>query len=172
MRFFSGFSLHEEAELFSGYLTQSAYTVAGFSKGAIDALEYCVAAEERIDLLQLISPAFFLDREAQFKEKQLEAFRKNSILYLKQFLRNIAYPLKKDLTPYLAPEGEDALQRLLDYPWEKEKLQTLKARGIRMEVYLGGRDKIIDPIAAMAYFKPYATVYFIKEGGHILDGQD
>ena len=172
MRFFSGFSLHEESELFSGYLTESVYTVAGFSKGAIDALEYCIAAEERIDLLQMISPAFFMDREISFKEKQLEVFRKNSSLYLKQFLRNIAYPLKKDLTPYLAEEGEEELQRLLYYPWEKEKLQAVKARGIRMEVYLGGRDKIINPTAAMAYFRPYATVYFIKEGGHILDGQN
>ena len=178
MHFFSGFSLQGEEALFRGYLHESSYTVAGFSKGAIDAVEFALATRMRIDRLQLISPAFFLDKDAAFKEKQLESFRKKRKLYLRQFLKNIAYPAKKDLTLYLAEEGEKEKEKekelslLLHYPWEREKLQALSSRGITLEVYLGGRDRIIDPVAAMAYFKPFATVYFIKKGGHILDGED
>ncbi|RUM68137.1 MAG: hypothetical protein DSZ05_01520, partial [Sulfurospirillum sp.] len=210
----SGFSLQGEEALFRGYLHESSYTVAGFSKGAIDAVEFALVTRTRIDRLQLISPAFFLDKDRAFKEKQLESFRKNRKLYLRQFLKNIAYPAKKDLTPYLAEEEEkeksikstlseqspksyanaefcsaqgsradkprldflnvmaleEQLFCLLHYPWEREKLQALSSRGITLEVYLGGRDRIIDPVAVMAYFKPFATVYFIKKGGHILDG--
>jgi hypothetical protein len=172
VRFFSGFSLRDEKELFTDYLKEGSYHVAGFSKGAIDAFEYVLQSKHRIDLLQLFSPAYFMDREDRFKKMQLEAFRKNSALYLRQFLRNIAYPVKKDLFVYLHEEDERELSRLLYYCWEPEKLEKLRKRGVRIEVYLGSKDKIINALAAMDFFKSYATVYLIKEGGHILNGEN
>ena len=172
VHFFSGFSLRHEKELFADYLKESSYSVAGFSRGAIDAFEYVLQSEKRTDLLQLFSPAFFMDKDENFKAAQLEAFRKNSRLYMRQFLKNIAYPAKRDLSSYLHEEDEDALRRLLYYRWESEKLRELQDRGVCIEVYLGGRDRIIDAAKAKDFFKSHATVYFIKEGGHILDGQN
>ncbi len=170
MRFFSGFSLKGEAALFEAYLRESDYTVTGFSRGAISALEYCLKTHVRIDRLQLLSPAYFMNRDDAFKASQLAYYHKNRRLYLREFLKNIAYPTKKDLSAYLVAEDEKALYELLYYQWDEKKLGMLKERGIVIEVYLGGKDKIIDAEAAMAFFKPYATCYFIKEGGHILDG--
>lgn len=50
----------------------------------------------------------------------------------------------------------------------KKKLQKLLDKGIKIEVYLGGVDKIIDSSKAREFFKNFATVYYIKEKGHLL----
>ena len=170
MRFFSGFSLQGEEVLFDALLRKRDYTVAGFSKGAIEAFEFALESKERIDTLQLISPAFFMDKEETFKRAQLHYYRKDPHAYIDLFLQNVAYPSKQDLRSFLVPDSIEALDKLLHYHWSAEALQELRDRGIETEVYLGGRDKIIDSETAEAFFKPYATVYFIKEGGHILDG--
>lgn len=70
MKFFSGFCLANEQELFAPYLIRSDFTVAGFSYGAIKALKYAITCNERIDTLQLFSPAFFQDKDAKFKKLQ------------------------------------------------------------------------------------------------------
>jgi RNA recognition motif-containing protein len=44
----------------------------------------------------------------------------------------------------------------------------LLEKNIKIEVFLGQLDKIIDAQAVYDFFKPYATVYFIKNSGHIL----
>ena len=170
MRFFSGFSLRGEESLFEGYLQKSDYTVAGFSKGAIDAFEYALSSGERIDTLQLISPAFFMEKGEAFKRAQIHYFQKNPEAYIEQFLQNCVWPSARDLHPFLRPGTREELEKLLNYRWPEEGLQELRDRGIRIELFLGGRDKIIDSTQAEAFFKPYATVYFIKEGGHILNG--
>lgn len=62
MKFFSGFSLQNESYLFDSFIKNSDYTVCGFSYGAIKAFEYTIKQIEngnRIDTLQLLSPAFF-----------------------------------------------------------------------------------------------------------------
>ena len=170
MRFFSGFSLRGEEALFGEYLYDDDYTVAGFSKGAIDAMHHALQSSSRIERLQLFSPAYFVEKSPAFKRVQLHYFRKDPEGYLATFLQNASYPSGVDLRPYLQPEGIEALERLLQFAWAKEDLQRLVDRGISIEVYLGGCDKIIDPHAAKRHFLPYATCYFIKEGGHILNG--
>lgn len=59
MRYFSGFCFQNEEALFEPYLIKSDFTVAGFSYGAIKAMEYAFTCKTRIDTLQLFSPAFF-----------------------------------------------------------------------------------------------------------------
>jgi len=48
------------------------------------------------------------------------------------------------------------------------KLQKLIDNGTKIEVFLGGVDKIIDAQKAKEFFKDFATVYYIKEKGHLL----
>ncbi len=170
MRFFSGFSLCHEAELFKNLLAEGDFVVAGFSKGAIEACEYVAQTQSRVDLLQLISPAYFMNKSDTFKDTQVDAYRKNPQIYLKRFLKNVAYPSKLDLQPWLCDEEPDTLAWLMHYRWEETLLERIVGRGVRIEVYLGAKDKIIDPEATRAFFQPYATMYTIKEGGHILDG--
>ncbi len=168
MHYFSGFSLKNEEELFDDILIDTEFNVAGFSYGAIKAFEYTLSIPKRVDTLQLISPAFFQTKDKKFIRLQLLHFKKNQDKYIKNFLQNCAYPSKIDLSKYLSYGNYEELEELLDYKWEKEKIQELKKRDIKIEVYLGGEDKIIDTKEVYEFFKPYATIYYFNKKGHIL----
>lgn len=168
MKFFSGFCLANEQELFAPYLIQSDFTVAGFSYGAIKALEYAIAHQERIDTLQLFSPAFFHDKDAKFKKLQTLSFSKNSAAYTQNFMQNIVYPSSFDIQPFFKQGILEELNELLHYAWNEERLRALKERGINIEVYVGEQDAIINAMAVKDFFVPYATVYYFKRVGHIL----
>ncbi len=167
-RFFSGFSLENEKALFSDYIIENDFTVSGFSYGAIQAFEAVYATSERIDLLQLFSPAFFQDKDKKYKRMQLMFFKKDAKAYCENFLKNIAYPSNFDMQTYFKEGNYEALETLLTYEWDEEKIQKLLDRGVRIEVYLGSDDKIIDATKAHEFFKKFATSYYIKRTGHIL----
>lgn len=46
--------------------------------------------------------------------------------------------------------------------WEKEKLQTIIAKGIKIEVYLFAKDITIDNASIKDFFQNYVTIYTIK----------
>lgn len=46
--------------------------------------------------------------------------------------------------------------------WEKEKLQTIISKGIKIEVYLFIKDSMGDTAAIKDFFQNYATIYAIK----------
>ena len=173
MIFFSGFSLSGEASLFDGFFghdRDNPYVVAGFSRGAQRALEHVLTTPRRVDRLVLLSPAWFLDRKPAFIRLQLRAFAKDKEAYLRNFLANAASPSGTDLTPYLVPGTAGELEALLTYPWEREKLETVQRRGIRLEIYLGGRDRIVDAAKAHDFFKNYGESWYFKTYGHLLQG--
>ena len=41
-------------------------------------------------------------------------------------------------------------------------------KNVKVEVFIGSEDKIIDVEGAVKFFQNYADVYLIKEVGHIL----
>ncbi len=165
MKFFSGFCLQNEKELFSDCLQDNDFTVAGFSMGAIDALEYTLRATERIDRLILLSPAYFCDKDAKFKKTQLLFFKKNPQNYIQNFLQNAAYPSDADVNAYAKEGSRDQLQKLLEYDWSALKqLDT----NICLEVHLGAKDRIIDAYSAHDFFKHYAQSFLYKPYGHLL----
>ena len=92
MTYFSGFCLHGEEALFERFLMRNDFCVAGFSYGAIKALNYALTSQKRIDTLQLFSPAFFHDKDAKFKKLQTLSFSKNPQGYCETFLKNVASP--------------------------------------------------------------------------------
>jgi hypothetical protein len=169
-KYFSGFSLEDEKELFSEYLIENDFTISGFSYGAIKAFEKALNSEKRVDLLQLISPAFFQIQNEKFIRMQLMFFKKDSKSYCDNFLKNITYPSKVDVSSYFKEGTYEELQTLLTYKWSEEKLRTLLSKGVKVEVYLGEKDKIIDSNKAYEFFKDFSTLYFIKNSGHILKG--
>ena len=160
--------LENESFLFEKFLQKSEYCVSGFSLGAIEALEYVYNNENRVDLIQLFSPAFFHDKDETFKTSQIKSFEKNEALYTKIFLKNISYPSKIDLKQYYKKDSLDRLKFLLNYRFRVELLESLRSRGIKIELYVGLKDKIIDPINCQLFFQDFATITEIKEGGHIL----
>ncbi len=171
MKFFSGFCLNNEIDLFKEFLIPSDFTVAGFSKGAIEAFNYALGSKRRIDRLQLLSPAFFQNKNDKFKRLQLIHFKKDKQKYIENFLKNVAYPSKIDMQNFLNECDIRDLEFLLEYRWIKNDLKNLTNRGVLIEVYLGEKDKIVDSKAASEFFKDFATVYFIKKAGHILKGE-
>jgi len=168
MPYFSGFGFFDEKELFKEYLLDSDYEVSGFSYGAIKAFEFVKNTNKRIDKLTLLSPAFFQEKDKRFKRVQLLNFKKDSLRYTENFLKNVLYPSKKDISNYIQDGSYEELEELLNFEWKEDELKELQKRGIDIEVHLGGLDKIIDPKIAYEFFKPYATVYYYKDKGHIL----
>ncbi len=171
MKFFSGFCLNKEEELFEDFLQKNRFTVAGFSKGAIEALKYALKTSKRVDKLQLFSPAFFQNKNEKFKKTQTLFFRKDKKRYIENFLKNVSYPSKIDMRKYFKEDDEKTLSYLLNYQWSENDFKNLEKKGIFVEVYLGEKDKIIDSKEAFSFFKNYAQTYFIKNVGHILKGE-
>lgn len=168
MRYFSGFCFQNEEALFEPYLVKNDFTVAGFSYGAIQAFEYTFTCKNRIDTLQLFSPAFFEDRDAKFKKLQTLFFAKNSHEYTDNFLKNAIHPSCREIASYRKEGTLEELHELLEYVWDKARLNALKERGVTIEVYVGEKDAIIDALVCKDFFLPFATVYFFKNVGHIL----
>jgi len=166
--YFSGFCLQNEQELFSSYLIQNDFTVSGFSYGAQKALEYVLNTNNRVDTLQLFSPAFFNDKDKKYIRLQLMFFKKDPKQYCDNFLKNCVYSTDITLDKYFYLGTYEQLEELLTYTWDSSKLQEVINKGVQIEVYLGSEDKIIDALSAKKFFLPYSTTYFIKNKGHIL----
>lgn len=169
MRFFSGFKFRDEKAIFEDFLSQSQFSVAGFSYGAILAFEYALNSDERIDTLQLFSPAFFQNRDEKFIRTQLLHFKKSEKLYIQNFQSNSFFP--KEVPPNF-PVGDgdySDLEKLLRFQWREEDLNSLLNKGTKIEIFLGERDKIIDSDEAWEFFKNFGTVCYIKGVGHTLN---
>jgi len=170
MLFFNGFSLVREEYLFEEFLNKSEYCVSGFSYGAIKAFNYAkrqLESGKRVDTLQLISPVFFQTKSAKFKRLQMLAYSKNRLEYIKQFIDSCFYPYEKKIVEY-KKSTKDELEELLNYEWNLEELQKLVNQGVKLEVYLGGKDSIIDVEGAREFFLEVATVTYIKDANHFL----
>ncbi len=172
MKFYSGFSLSNDRQLFEAYIKDSEFNVCGFSYGAIQAFEYVLHAKTRIDTLQLFSPAFFQDKSEKFKRTQMMYMHKDKEAYLDNFLHACFSPVQIDASVRLQKGSAEELSDLLNYEWRAEELKSLTDRGVNIEVYLGSEDKIIDPHKTKAFFLPYASVYTINHAGHTLQNKD
>ncbi len=168
VKYFNGFSLKGEENIFASYLDINDFTLIGFSYGAQRAFEEAYSSTSRIEKLILLSPAFFQPEKRSFTRTQLRYFTHNNKEYMQQFLSNISYPSTVNLEPYMAIGLEKELEALLTYQWDKQKIQELLERGVTIEVYLGGRDKIMLVSDAYSFFSNLTTTYLIKDKGHCL----
>ena len=170
MKFYSGFSLIDDERFFSKYLKKSDYTVAGFSYGAIEAfleVKTRLKHSQRVDTLQLFSPAFFQTQSSKYKKLQMIFYGKNPELYIQNFLENSFSPLKVQKIEQI-PTTKEQLHELLYFEWSVAELLELKEQGVIIEIYLGGLDKIVDAQAAKDFFLDVGDVTFIKNGNHFL----
>lgn len=170
MKFYSGFTLRDEEKYFDRYINKSNYTICGFSYGAIKALKDVqehLRDLKRVDTLQLFSPAFFQNKDEKFKKIQILGFEKNRDLYIDNFINACFYPHpQKDIDHN--EDGIDELKELLFYEWSRDELQEIIKSGVKIEVYLGQKDKIIDAVAAKEFFLEFSTVTYIKDANHFL----
>jgi len=166
MKYFSGFCIKNEKNLFKDYLEDNEFTVAGFSYGAQKALEYALNTKQRIDKLQLISPAYFKVNQ-KFIDFNIKAFRKDKIAYIKNFLEKAGInELKMENGELIIDYGcsEEDLIKLFTFDWEK--IKSLK--NVKIEIFLGEYDRILALKKAEEFFKQYGSVYLIKKANHFL----
>jgi hypothetical protein len=168
MIFYSGFSLRNDQSFFESFLKKSDYAVAGFSYGAIKAALYAAESTGRNDTLQLFSPAFFQTKKESFKRLQMAGYLKDSALYTEKFIESCFSPCNVGAVELDGDASEDQLRELLTFEWTDELMSTLRAKGIRIEVYLGLEDRVIDVAGAREFFIPYATVTSIRGANHFL----
>lgn len=168
MIFYSGFSLANDVYFFDKFLEKSDYTVAGFSYGAIKAALYASEANKRIDTLQLFSPAFFQTKKESFKRLQLTGFSRAQEGYIDNFLETCFAPLGVQEIEIDPKASEDELRELLYFEWTEGLMKSIVSKGIRVEVYLGLEDRVIDVVSAREFFIPFATVTSIRKGNHFL----
>ncbi|MCK9374449.1 MAG: pimelyl-ACP methyl ester esterase BioV [Sulfuricurvum sp.] len=169
MIFHSGFSLCNDHPFFTPFFKRSDYTVAGFSYGAIKAARYAAGAEERIDTLQLFSPAFFQTKKESFRRLQMGAYLNDPIGYTGKFIESCFAPCPVGEVALDPDANEHQLRELLYFVWDDTLMQTIKTKGIRIEVYLGLEDRVIDVAGAREFFIPYATVTSINRANHFLE---
>ncbi len=170
MKFFSGFSLKNDESFFKEYTKESEYCVSGFSYGAIKAFKYAqsqLSMGKRVDTLQLFSPAFFQSKSDKFKRLQTMSYKKNEDKYLNDFIRGCFFPYADLPTHHIETKIEE-LEELLNYEWIISELESLTKKGVEIEVYLGGEDKIIDVASAKELFLEVASVTYIKSANHFL----
>lgn len=170
MKFYSGFALAHEQEYFRDYIDNTDFCICGFSYGAIKALRYTLEQlqnKKRVDRLQLLSPAFFQTKDEKFKKVQLMGYRKSKDIYLEEFLKSCFLPYAKKSVKLYQSSVEE-LNELLEYRWDKKELEYIKNSGVKIEVYLGGNDNIIDAKGAKEFFLEFATITFIKDANHFL----
>lgn len=173
MKFYSGFSLQNEEHFFEHLMQRSELNLYGFSYGAIKAFEEArmrLQAFERVDSLVLFSPAFFQTRSEAFKKLQLRSFKKDPKNYVNNFLKSCFAPYTKQNVMTKEESLED-LQKLLYFEWSQDEMLWLKEQGVRVEVYLGGEDRIIDVEGAYEFFKDVANVTLFKEANHFLSNE-
>ncbi|QOY55793.1 pimelyl-ACP methyl ester esterase BioV [Candidatus Sulfurimonas marisnigri] len=170
MKFFSGFSLNNEMYLFKSFINTSEYSICGFSYGSIKALEHVkqqLECSSRVDTLQLFSPAFFQTKNEKFKRLQLLSYSKNTDQYIRQFIDLCFSPHEKKIVELINSKKEE-LEELLKYEWDLQELKNISQKGVKIEVYLGSEDKIIDVCGAREFFLQIATVTYIKSANHFL----
>lgn len=167
MRFYSGFALADDQHFFDPYLRHSDYTVAGFSYGAIKAALCAAEGHERIDTLQLFSPAFFQTKKESFRRLQMGGYFKDVERYLDNFITSCFAPAPVGFVTRGDNDAE-SLQELLYFEWTAELMEAIRAKGIIIEVYLGLEDQVIDVEGAREFFLPYATVTSVRKGNHFL----
>ncbi len=173
MKFYSGFALEKDDVFFEDLIQESPFFIYGFSYGAIKAYLHVKKAMEegkRVDRLVLFSPAFFQTKSEKFKRLQKMAYRKNKEQYLQNFLYSCFAPYTlKEIT--LKNSSLEELEELLEYKWDINGFQKLKNQGVAIEVYLGGKDNVIDVDGAYEFFTQIADVTYIKKANHFLQGE-
>ena len=164
--FYSGFCLDKEEALFDGYLPAFGDFVAGFSYGSIKAVHHAIK-DESVKKLLLLSPAYYSHKDNVFKDAQISAFEADPHLYKNKLLKKSGLK-EEEGAAYAKDSSSDELRELLYFDWAVAGLDTLKDRGVDIEVFIGSSDRVVEPSASNEFFSKYARVYLLENKNHIL----
>lgn len=169
MRFFSGFGFINESVLFEEWLLKGAYDVSGFSMGAIKAIEYAyneILQQRRINSLLLFSPCMLAHKSLAFKRLQLSSFQKDPQSYMDNFYEEVGLSAKMER---FKKEGSlEELEFLLNYKYSDSTIRFLLEKGVKIEAFIGLKDRITDIQALLEFFMPLVQVWQFKDCNHLL----
>lgn len=164
--FYSGFCLSGEEGLFDEFLPSFGEYAAGFSYGSIAALKFA-AQNKDVTKLILLSPAYYTHKDADFKEAQIAAFEADPELYRLKLLKKSG--LREDEGERYGIPGTSAqLRELLYFDWGDSEIASVVDKGVKIEVFIGGGDRVVEPEASAEFFRRYGSVYYLKNKNHIL----
>ncbi len=164
--FYSGFCLSGEEGLFEPYLPAFGDFVAGFSYGAIKAVKYALK-DESVKNLILLSPAYYSHKSDDFKSAQIAAFEADPGLYKLKLLKKSG--LTEEEAQRYGKEGSvEELEELLYFEWDYAGLDALRQRGVRIEVFIGSLDRVVEIVPSQNFFSKYAKVHLLEGKNHIL----
>lgn len=164
--FYSGFCLHGEERLFDEYLPMFGEYVAGFSYGSIAALRHAIE-DESVKNLILLSPAYYCHKDEAFKKAQIRAFLTDPALYKIKLLKKSGLK-EEDGNRYASDGNVEELRELLYFDWRTAGLELLSQRGVRIEVFIGGADRVVEPKASREFFEKRAKTHWLENKNHIL----
>jgi pimeloyl-ACP methyl ester carboxylesterase len=167
VKFFSGFCVEGERELFAQYLPSREAYVAGFSYGAIEAIEYATSTKEFFKKLILLSPAYYAHKDEEFCGMQYAAFVADPQLYRIKLLKRSGLD-EETAAKYAKMGTKEELDKLLHFKWSAELFETLKVKGVSVEIYIGSADRVVESEASAQFFRQYGAVYYIKNKNHFL----
>ena len=98
---------------------------------------------------------------------QLIGFKRDQSSYLEMFIGSCFSPYSKATIEHTEAIYDD-LEELLTYEWTLWSLQELESAGVKVEVYLGEKDSIIDVPNAKDFFLEVSTLTYIKNANHFL----
>ncbi|PUD13903.1 hypothetical protein C2R82_06625 [Helicobacter pylori] len=171
MRFFSGFGFVNESVLFEEWLLKGAYDISGFSMGAIKAIEYAYnevlqQQQQRIHSLLLFSPCMLAHKSLAFKRLQLSSFQKDPQNYMDNFYQEVG--LSAQLERFKKMGSLEELEFLLNYKYSDSIIRFLLEKGVKIEVFIGLKDRITDVQALLEFFMPLVQVWQFKDCNHLL----
>jgi hypothetical protein len=166
LQFFSGFCLNGEERLFDEFLPGHGSFVAGFSYGAIAALKHALAHENTKRLL-LLSPAYYTHKDEEFRRAQLDAFDTDTALYRLKLLKKSGLSLEEG-DRYGVDGSKEQLEELLYFDWASAGLDTLVERGVKIEVFIGAADRVVEPVPSAEFFKKFGALYYLENKNHVL----
>jgi pimeloyl-ACP methyl ester carboxylesterase len=167
VKFFSGFCVEGERELFAEYLPPKEAYVAGFSYGAIEAIEYAASTKEFLKKLILLSPAYYAHKDEEFCAAQYAAFIADPELYRIKLLKRSGLD-EETAAKYAKMGTKEELDKLLHFKWPLHLFEELAKKGVEIEIYIGRGDRVVESDASSEFFRQFGTVYYIKNKNHFL----
>ncbi|ANV97400.1 hypothetical protein BBW65_00560 [Helicobacter enhydrae] len=166
--FFSGFCFQNEGVLFEHLANlQMPYSFSGFSYGSILAFRATLQSlknHQRVQKLNLFSPAFFQNQSPAFLRMQILGYKQNPQNYIKKFLDLCHFNHQN----FLKIGTLEELQDLLYFQWNPKDLEWLVAQGVEIEVFLGAKDQVICAESVRRFFTPFAQIRIYANHSHCL----
>ncbi|WP_305878162.1 hypothetical protein, partial [Helicobacter pylori] len=112
------------------------------------------------------SPCMLAHKSLAFKRLQLSSFQKDPQSYIDNFYKEVG--LSAQLERFKKMGSLEELEFLLNYKYSDSIIRFLLEKGVKVEVFIGLKDRITDIQALLEFFMPLVQVWQFKDCNHLL----